>query len=84
MDKIKGISASRGIAKGKVHIEQLKELDEIEEKKISESEVDKEVESLGKAIDRAKEELKEIKEKTKDEVGDEEAEIFKAHLMFFR
>ena len=82
MDKIKGISASRGIAKGKVHFEELKELEEIEEKRIDESKIDEEVESLEKAIDKAKEELKKIKEKTENEVGKEEAEIFGAHLMF--
>ncbi|MFW6271116.1 MAG: phosphoenolpyruvate--protein phosphotransferase [Bacillota bacterium] len=82
MEKIKGITASRGIAKGTVHIEKLQDFNNIEEKKIDESEVVKAVEKLDEAVEKAKKELQEIKEKTEKEVGKEEAELFSAHIMF--
>ncbi|MFW5981358.1 MAG: phosphoenolpyruvate-utilizing N-terminal domain-containing protein, partial [bacterium] len=64
MLKVKGISASRGIARGIVHIEELKVVDEIEENKIKDNKVEEEIKRLEQAVEKAKKELQEIKEKT--------------------
>lgn len=84
MQEIKGISASNGIAKGVVHIEKLKDLDEIEERKINNNKISAELERLEKAVDRAISEISKIKEKTEDEMSKKEADIFQAHIMFLQ
>lgn len=77
---MEGIAASPGIAIGKTLIKKDKKV-EIEEKTISENQVENEINNLHSALDEAKQSLKEIKESTAAKMGKENAEIFEAHMM---
>ncbi len=74
----KGIAASPGIAIGKVLCVENQAI-VIEKHTITD--VDAELEKLSECIDRSKKELEAIQEKTRNEVGEEEAAIFGAHIM---
>lgn len=76
--EIKGIGASPGIAIGKALVLEHKEM--IIEKKENVN-VEVEVEKLNSAVDTSKKELTAVKEKVAKELGEEEAEIFGAHLL---
>lgn len=76
--EIKGIGASPGIAIGKALVLEHKEM--VIEKKENVS-VEVEVEKLNSAVDTSKKELSAVKEKVAKELGEEEAEIFGAHLL---
>ncbi len=76
--EIKGIGASPGIAIGKALVLEHKEM--IIEKKENVN-VEVEVENLNSAVDTSKKELTAVKEKVAKELGEEEAEIFGAHLL---
>jgi len=77
---IKGIAASPGVAIGKVF--KLNQPDLSYEKvKISQDETEAEKKRFQEAVAKSKEQLEEIKEKAAQEMGDEEAEIFQAHLL---
>lgn len=73
-----GKAASPGIAIGKALVLKKQEIS-IVEKKVDSTELEKE--KFIKALKKSKEELNEIKNKTQKEVGEEEAQIFEAHLM---
>ena len=77
---MQGIGASPGIALGKVLIKKDKEV-EIDYKNIAETEIEKEIEKLHNALEKAKASLRELKESTAEKMGEEKAEIFGAHLM---
>ena len=77
---MKGIGASPGIAIGKTLVKKEENL-EIDRKNISEDQVEEEIEKLHAALAEAKESLKELKAETQEKFGEEEAEIFGAHLM---
>lgn len=74
----KGIGASPGIALGKALVVEHSEL-VIEKKSIDN--VEAEVVKLENAVVVSKEELIKVKEKASQELGEEEAEIFEAHLL---
>lgn len=74
----KGTGASPGIALGKALVVEHKEL-VIEKKTISD--VDAEIAKLKEAVEISKSELEKVKEKAAKELGEEEAEIFGAHLL---
>lgn len=76
--KMKGIGASPGIAIGKALVIEETEL-VIEKKSISD--VESEVKKLQNAVEVSKNELTAVKEKVAREVGEEESEIFGAHLL---
>lgn len=76
--EIKGIGASPGIAIGKALVLERKEM--VIEKKENVN-VEVEVEKLNSAVDTSKKELSAVKEKVAKELGEEEAEIFGAHLL---
>ncbi|MCC0635144.1 MULTISPECIES: phosphoenolpyruvate--protein phosphotransferase [unclassified Clostridioides] len=74
----KGIGASPGIALGKALVVEHSEL--VIEKKTIDN-VEAEVAKLENAVVVSKEELIKVKEKASQELGEEEAEIFEAHLL---
>lgn len=75
---MKGTGVSPGIAIGKVIVKKDPKL-EIEKKNIGDSQ--KEIQKLKSALAKSKEEIRLIYEKTKEEIGEEEAKIFEAHMM---
>ncbi|WP_010532168.1 phosphoenolpyruvate--protein phosphotransferase [Lentibacillus jeotgali] len=75
---IQGIAASNGIAIAKAYQLVTPELT-YEKKSIDNP--NKEVERLEDALGTAKQELEKIREHTRNEMGDEHAEIFSAHLL---
>ncbi|MBC2575953.1 phosphoenolpyruvate--protein phosphotransferase [Peptostreptococcus canis] len=76
--KLNGIGASPGIAIGNALVV---EHSEIVIEKIEEVNVDVELKKLSDAVNVSKEELTKVKEKVARELGEEEAEIFGAHLL---
>ena len=74
---LKGIAASDGIATAEAYM--LVEPDLSFDKKTNEN-PDEEIQRLHSAIDVSKKELETIKEKAKENLGEEEAEVFEAHL----
>lgn len=80
MVNLKGIGASPGIAVGKTLVKKEEKI-EIDRKKISEDQVAEEIEKLHSALTEAKESLEQLKRETAEKFGEEEAEIFGAHLM---
>ncbi|OAQ00478.1 phosphoenolpyruvate--protein phosphotransferase [Ligilactobacillus aviarius] len=74
---LKGIAASDGIATAEAYM--LVEPDLSFDKKTIENS-DEEIQRLHSAIDASKKELETIKEKAKENLGEEEAEVFEAHL----
>lgn len=74
---LKGIAASDGIATAEAYM--LVEPDLSFDKKTIEN-PDEEIQRLHSAIDASKKELETIKEKAKENLGEEEAEVFEAHL----
>lgn len=75
---LKGIAASDGVAIAKAYM--LIEPD-LSFNKITVEDSDSEVERLAKALDKAKEELEMIRQKAVESLGEEEAQVFDAHLM---
>ncbi|KRQ86465.1 Phosphoenolpyruvate-protein phosphotransferase [Caloramator mitchellensis] len=73
----RGIAASQGIAIGRAHIVKK----EVEVRGFSVENTEKEIKRLDKAINAAKEEVVIIKENSANTIGQENAEIFEAHLM---
>lgn len=76
--ELKGIGASPGIAIGRALVIEHKEI-VIEKKEKIDIEV--EVDKLKSAVELSKEELTAVKDKVAKELGEEEAEIFGAHLL---
>ncbi len=75
---MKGIGASPGIAIGKALVIEENEI-VIEKKAITD--IDAEVKKLKDAVELSKAELTAVKEKVAKEVGEEESEIFGAHIL---
>jgi phosphotransferase system enzyme I (PtsI) len=73
-----GIGASAGIAIAKAF--RLENPDLTVEKKQAED-LEAELENFNQALETSKQELEVIKEKTREQMGDEHAEIFSAHLL---
>ncbi|CAM3820794.1 phosphoenolpyruvate--protein phosphotransferase [Alkalicoccus chagannorensis] len=76
--KLTGIGASAGIAIAKAF--RYEEPDLTVEKKTG-VDVKKELQSLDAALEKSRAELEQIKEKTMNDLGEEHAEIFSAHLL---
>ncbi len=78
-----GKAASPGISIGKVHL-----LDEdqiqIQDRTLTDSEIDKEVERFLNAIKSTEDDIKKFKENVEKNLGDAYGEIFDAHLMILR
>lgn len=77
-DKLTGIAASKGVSIAKAF--QLVMPDLTFEKKNTDN-LEAEIKRFEDALDVAKEELEEIKAKAKKSLGDEQAEVFSAHLL---
>ena len=75
--ELSGIAASPGIAIAEALV--LNDEVSYEERQVSDTEEEKE--RLAAAIKESKEQLKKIKTKVKDEMGEEKAQIFEAHLL---
>ncbi len=75
---MKGIGASPGIAIGKALVVEENEII-IEKKEISD--IEAEIKKLNEAVELSKAELTAVKDKVAREVGEEEAEIFAAHIL---
>ena len=78
---MKGINASPGVAIGNVFL-YVKEDLVVTPGKIEAGAVDAELKKLDDAIEKSRTELQALKEKTIKEIGEEEAEVFTAHMMF--
>ena len=78
-NQLKGIGASVGLAIGKA-IWWKKEKQNVTEQKIDS--VENELKRLEDAVQIAMQEITELKEQTKEKIGEEEAEVFQAHLTF--
>ena len=76
---IKGIAAAPGIAIGRVFVK--KEAETLIEKKAV-ADINGELDRLDYALTQAKQELTALKETTAEKMGEKNAEIFQAHLMF--
>ncbi|MBN2826660.1 MAG: phosphoenolpyruvate--protein phosphotransferase [Tissierellales bacterium] len=75
---IKGISASPGISMGKAIIKNSQATQII---KMQIGSVDKEIDRLKQGIEKSRFEIEKIYEKTLQTIGEEEAQIFQAHLL---
>ncbi len=75
-----GIPASPGIVIGKAYVF-AKQAPRVEEKSITEAEVDLELERLQHAIDRSERELQKVLQLTEQKVGSQKAKIFEAQIM---
>ncbi|MGE7915786.1 phosphoenolpyruvate--protein phosphotransferase [Lysinibacillus xylanilyticus] len=75
---LNGIAASSGIAMAKAY--RLVEPDLSFEKKMIED-IEKEIQRFQSAIGNAKKELEQIRDRAKNELGDDKAAIFEAHLL---
>jgi phosphotransferase system enzyme I (PtsI) len=75
-----GIPASPGIVIGKAYVF-AKQAPRVEEKSITEDEVDLELERLQHAIDRSERELQKVLQLTEQKVGSQKAKIFEAQIM---
>ncbi len=76
---IKGIAAAPGIAIGRVFVK--KEAETLIKKKAV-ADINGELDRLDHALTQAKQELTALKESTAEKMGEKNAEIFQAHLMF--
>ncbi|UTR15525.1 phosphoenolpyruvate--protein phosphotransferase [Salipaludibacillus sp. LMS25] len=76
--QLTGIAASAGIAISKAFRLETPDLT-VEKKTIDNT--DEEIQALDAALQTSKDELEKIKEKTRQDLGDEHAEIFSAHLL---
>jgi len=78
-----GKAVSPGISIGKVHL-----LDEdqiqIQDRTLTDSEIDKEVEKFLNAIKSTEDDIKKFKENVEKSLGDAYGEIFEAHLMILK
>lgn len=80
MKKLRGMAVSPGISIGKALV-YVKEAPEIPRRKIGEGEVEGEISRFHQALEEAKAELQEICQKARENIGEEEAAIFEAHIM---
>ncbi|MDR2157255.1 MAG: phosphoenolpyruvate--protein phosphotransferase, partial [Clostridiales Family XIII bacterium] len=75
-----GIAVSPGIEIGTAFVFQAPEIT-VNTGKISPSRVEEESLGLSDAIEKTKAQIEAIRDRTKEEMGEENAEIFEAHLM---
>jgi phosphotransferase system enzyme I (PtsI) len=79
---LKGVPASRGIVIGQALLLSGSATDEGQRKQIEAREVEPEIERLAKAVLVTREQLLDLKRKVAVEIGQKQAEIFNAHLLF--
>ncbi|MDI3481596.1 MAG: phosphoenolpyruvate-protein phosphotransferase system enzyme [Tepidanaerobacteraceae bacterium] len=77
---LKGIAASPGIEIGKAYVLKGQQI-VINRANIPDGMVEEEIKRLEEAIEKSKAQLKKIKEKAEEELGQDKAEIFQAHIM---
>jgi phosphotransferase system enzyme I (PtsI) len=77
---IRGIPASPGIAIGKAHILELEEL-HVRDDLVESQDTEKEVGRFKAALATARREIEELRETIAEDLGQEQAEIFDAHMM---
>jgi len=77
---MKGINASNGVAIGNVFLYEKQELI-VEDKKITEAQVQENLDRLNGAVEISKKELEALRVKTEQELSAEEAQVFVAHAM---
>lgn len=78
--KIKGISASSGIAMGKVHLIGREEF-QVSQKKITMEDIPSEILRLEEALIETRRELVELQKEIQERLGQDHAQIFDAHLL---
>jgi len=83
MIKLKGVIASPGIVIGKAFLLDVTKL-KIVRRKISPEEVEVQTENFKEAVFRTEKEIMKIKEKVHNEMGEEYANIFEAHLLVLK
>jgi phosphotransferase system enzyme I (PtsI) len=76
---LRGVAASPGIAVGKVYILELEEL-HIKEKSLAPEEIKPELARFKAALATTREEIEEVKNTIRQELGNEQAKVFDAHL----
>lgn len=81
MKELSGISAASGIAIGKAFLYLDDIFSQIPRYSISKSEVEAEWERFSEAVHSAECEVKELRDRAQQEMGDEHAKIFEAHLL---
>jgi phosphotransferase system enzyme I (PtsI) len=79
---LKGVPASRGIVIGRALLLTGAALDEGKKREIEAREVEPEIARLAKAVALTREQLLDLKRKVGVEIGQKQAEIFNAHLLF--
>jgi phosphotransferase system enzyme I (PtsI) len=79
---LKGVPASRGIVIGKALLLSGAARDEGQRKDLEARQVEPEIERLYKAVATTREQLMDLKRKVATEIGQKQAEIFNAHLLF--
>ncbi|MEW9672090.1 phosphoenolpyruvate--protein phosphotransferase [Ammoniphilus sp. 3BR4] len=78
-----GIAAAPGFAMGRAFVKAENQIT-FSRQPISQENVEAEVQRLKQSVQAAEKELEAIKQKVKREIGEEEAQIFEAHLMFLQ
>lgn len=79
---LKGVPASRGIVIGRALLLSGAARDEGQRKDLEARQVEPEIERLYKAVATTREQLMDLKRKVATEIGQKQAEIFNAHLLF--
>jgi phosphotransferase system enzyme I (PtsI) len=79
---LKGVPASRGIVIGRALVLSGAARDEGQRKDLEARQVEPEIERLYKAVAVTREQLMDLKRKVANEIGQKQAEIFNAHLLF--
>ncbi|MEW6608261.1 MAG: phosphoenolpyruvate--protein phosphotransferase [bacterium] len=83
MLKLKGVIASPGIVIGKAYLLDITKL-KITQRKITEEEVENQINSFKEAVLHTEKEIVKIKEKVHEEMGEEYSNIFEAHLLILK
>lgn len=78
--ELQGVAASAGYAMGPVYIMQELHV-KVEKKHIAQEKVEAELARLSEQVGQAVTEISDLRESTKQSVGEQEAEIFSAHLL---
>jgi phosphotransferase system enzyme I (PtsI) len=79
---LKGVPASWGIVIGKALLLSGSAKDEGQRRQLEAREVEPEIERLSKAVAVTREQLMDLKRKVANEIGQKQAEIFNAHILF--
>jgi len=83
MIKLKGVGASPGIVIGKAYVLDMTKL-KISPKKILDEEVEVQINNFKEAVSRTEKEIIRVRDKVQEEMGEEYANIFEAHLLVLK